>query len=202
MLNRSRYRPGVAQRVGRGIAVLFHDRGTRRGWVVSSTPRPHFTPEKDPVPILQEAGWVPGPVWTGGGNLVSTGIRSRTFLPVVCCYTDWASGPNLHTIYPMLLSDFNGPGILLTSFRKVRKYGISWKFFLWEPSSFMRKNGRTDITDLVVFFRSFVIKPISTHYSILRLFTLHPRIRGITFYSFGVRAPPPSGPWPHHSWKF
>ena len=27
----SRYRPGVAQRVGRGIDVLFHDRGTRRG---------------------------------------------------------------------------------------------------------------------------------------------------------------------------
>jgi len=34
--------------------------------VVSSTPRPHFTPRKDPVPILQEAGWAPGPVWTGG----------------------------------------------------------------------------------------------------------------------------------------
>ena len=62
----SRYRPGVAQRVGRGIAVLFHDRGTRRGWVVTSTPRPHFTPGKDPVPTLQEAGWDPGPVWTGG----------------------------------------------------------------------------------------------------------------------------------------
>jgi len=27
----SRYRPGVAQRVGRGIALVFHDRGTRRG---------------------------------------------------------------------------------------------------------------------------------------------------------------------------
>ena len=25
-----------------------------------------FTPGKDPVPILQEAGWAPGPVWTGG----------------------------------------------------------------------------------------------------------------------------------------
>jgi len=25
------YRPGVAQRVSRGIALLFHDRGTRRG---------------------------------------------------------------------------------------------------------------------------------------------------------------------------
>jgi hypothetical protein len=61
----SRYRPGLAQRVGRGIALLFHDRGTRRGWVVSSTPRPHFTPGKDPVPIAQEAGRAPGLVWTG-----------------------------------------------------------------------------------------------------------------------------------------
>ena len=34
--------------------------------MVSSTPRPHFTPGKDPVPILQEAGWAPEPVWTGG----------------------------------------------------------------------------------------------------------------------------------------
>ena len=61
----SRYRPCVAQKVRRGIALLFHDRGTRRGWVVSSTPQPHFTPGKDPVPILQEAGWASGPVWTG-----------------------------------------------------------------------------------------------------------------------------------------
>ena len=62
----SRYRPGVAQRAGRGIALPFHDCSTRGGWVVSSTPRPHFTPGKDPVPILQEAGWAPGPVWMGG----------------------------------------------------------------------------------------------------------------------------------------
>ena len=62
----SRYRPGVAQRVGRGIALLFHDRGTRRGCVVSSIPRPHFTPRKDLVPIVQEGGLAPGPVWTDG----------------------------------------------------------------------------------------------------------------------------------------
>ena len=62
----SRYRPGVAQRMGRGIALLFHYRGTIKGWVVSSTLRPHFTPGKDPIPILQEAGWAPGPVWTSG----------------------------------------------------------------------------------------------------------------------------------------
>jgi len=34
--------------------------------VVSSTPRPYFTPGKDPVPILQETGLAPGQVWTGG----------------------------------------------------------------------------------------------------------------------------------------
>ena len=66
----SRYRPGVAQRVGRGIALLFHDRGTKRAWVVSSTPQSYFTSRKDPVPILQEAGWAPGPVWTGGKSRV------------------------------------------------------------------------------------------------------------------------------------
>ena len=62
----SRYRPGVTQRVGRGIALLFHDRDTGRGWVVSTTPRPHFTLGKEPVPILQKSGWAPGPVWAGG----------------------------------------------------------------------------------------------------------------------------------------
>ena len=64
--NWSHYRPLVAQRVGRGIALLFHDRRTRRRWVVSITPRPHFTPGKGKVPILQKAGWAPGPVWTEG----------------------------------------------------------------------------------------------------------------------------------------
>jgi len=39
-------------------------------------PRPLFTPGKDPVPIVQEALWVPGPVWTGAENLAPNGIRS------------------------------------------------------------------------------------------------------------------------------
>jgi hypothetical protein len=65
----------VAQRVGRRIALLFHDHGTRKGRVVSSTPRPYFTHGKDPVPIVQEDGWAPGPVWTGAENLAPTGIR-------------------------------------------------------------------------------------------------------------------------------
>ena len=77
------------------VALLFHDRVTRRGWVVSSTPRPRFTPGKDPVPILQEAGWAPGPVWTGGKSL-SPGIRFRTFQPIDSRYTDWATQPTIN----------------------------------------------------------------------------------------------------------
>jgi hypothetical protein len=44
------------------------------GW---SAPRPgRFIPGKDPVPIVQEAGLAPGPIWTGVENLALTGIRS------------------------------------------------------------------------------------------------------------------------------
>ena len=44
------------------------------GW---STPRPrHFTPGKDPVHIVEEAGWAPEPVWTGAENVAPTYIRS------------------------------------------------------------------------------------------------------------------------------
>jgi len=43
---------------------------------VSVTTRPHLTPRKDPVPIVQEAGWASGPVWTGAENFAPTGIRS------------------------------------------------------------------------------------------------------------------------------
>ena len=39
-------------------------------------PRPLFTPRKGPVPIVQEAGWASGPVWTDAENLAPTGIRS------------------------------------------------------------------------------------------------------------------------------
>ena len=46
------------------------------GWVVSVTPRPLFAPEKETVPIVQEAGWATGPVWTGVENLAPNGIRS------------------------------------------------------------------------------------------------------------------------------
>ena len=52
--------PVVALRVGRGIALLFHDRGTRRGWVVSSTPRPTLPPGKTRYPLYRRLGGTQG----------------------------------------------------------------------------------------------------------------------------------------------
>ena len=75
----SRYRPGVAQRVGRGIALLFYDRGTRRGRVVSSTLRRALSPGKTRYPFYRRLGGPQG--WSGRAeNLFPTGIRSRTVL--------------------------------------------------------------------------------------------------------------------------
>jgi len=61
----------VSSRGSRGVAPPFRDYGTRRGLEVSVTPRPLFTPGKNPVSIVQEAGLAPGPVWTGAENLAS-----------------------------------------------------------------------------------------------------------------------------------
>ena len=100
----SGYMLGVAQRVGGGIALLFHDRGTRRGWVVSSTPRPHFIPGKTWYPFYRRLGRPQGRSGQAE-NLVASGIRSRTVQPVVSRYTDWATRPTL--TFPVSLHKYN-----------------------------------------------------------------------------------------------
>ena len=56
-------------------------------------PRQHLTPRKDPVPIVQEAGWAPGPVWTGAEDLASPGFDPRTIQSVGSSYTNYATWP-------------------------------------------------------------------------------------------------------------
>jgi hypothetical protein len=44
--------------------------------LVNANPR-RFTPSKrNPVPIVQEAGWAPGPVWTGEENVFPIEFQS------------------------------------------------------------------------------------------------------------------------------
>ena len=62
-----------AMKAQRGrVEVLLHsflNLGARWRWVVNATPRPPYPRERDPVPFLEEAGWAPGPVWTGEESL-------------------------------------------------------------------------------------------------------------------------------------
>jgi len=58
------------------MLYCFFNLGTRWEWVVNATPRPLYPRERDLVPIVQEAGWAPGPVWTGAENRSPNGIRS------------------------------------------------------------------------------------------------------------------------------
>jgi len=105
-VNWSLYRTDVAQKVGIGIALFFNDRGTGRGWVVSVTPRPHFTPGKDPVPIVQEAGWAPESVWTGGKSR-----PHRDSIPappgVVSRFIDWATRPVPYPLNKLEMKDLH-----------------------------------------------------------------------------------------------
>ena len=66
----------TAHRGSIGLALPFHDHGTRKGEGSASRPGRSLLPEKDPVPIVLEAGWAPETVWTGAENLAPTGIRS------------------------------------------------------------------------------------------------------------------------------
>ena len=54
----------------------FFSLGTRNGWVVNATPQSLYPHKRDPVRIVQEAEWAPGPVQTGMANIAPTDIRS------------------------------------------------------------------------------------------------------------------------------
>jgi len=58
------------------------------GWVVNARPRPLYLREINPELIVQEAGWTPGPVWTGRKNLVPTRLDARTVRSVAIRFTD------------------------------------------------------------------------------------------------------------------
>jgi hypothetical protein len=86
--------PARAQRGSRGIALLILDLRARRGWVVSTTPRPLY-PRERPI-TLCIGGWV----GSRAGLDVCEKSRPhwdfffdpRTVQPVASRYTDWVTG--------------------------------------------------------------------------------------------------------------
>ena len=76
MLNKYIKKKGrTAHRRSSGIALPFHDQRHQKGVRGQRHAPAAFYLGKEPVPILQEAGWAPGPVWTNAKKLAPTGIR-------------------------------------------------------------------------------------------------------------------------------
>ena len=77
----------MAQRVGRVIALLFHDRGTRRGEWSAARPGRNLPPGKARYPLYRRLG---EPLGRSGRAeiLAPPGFDPRTVQPVVSRYTD------------------------------------------------------------------------------------------------------------------
>ena len=111
--------------------------------MVSSTSRPHFTPGKDPVPIVQEAGWVPGPVCTGGksrphrGSIPDCPARSQSLYRLsypthynsYYLLTPWCSVLLEKLTVLQLVKKFpafHGTRRFITALTSVRHLSLSW----------------------------------------------------------------------------
>jgi len=106
--------------------------------VVSSTPRPHFTPGKDPVPILQENVWAPGPVWTGGKSRPHLdSIPDRTARSSVRIATELPD-PHTHTHTHTYIYIYNADTGLTTN--------EQWTYFgQWLKAFPFSKTSRPDV---------------------------------------------------------
>jgi hypothetical protein len=82
-------------------STLFLNLGTRRGWGGQRHAPAAIYPRERL--ILQEAGWAPGPVWTGTENVAPPGFDPRTVQPVAIRYTDWATRPTKIPLTPSVI---------------------------------------------------------------------------------------------------
>ena len=83
----------TAHRESSGIALTFIDHGNRRGWEVSLTPRPLFTPGKTRYPLYRRLDWPQGR--SGQVLKISSppGFEPRTVQPLASLYADYATRP-------------------------------------------------------------------------------------------------------------
>ena len=109
----------TACRGSRGITLPFHDHSTRRRWGVSVTPRPLFTPRKDP--LYRRLGGPQGR--SGRVQKISPppGFDPRTVQPVASGYTDWATWPTCLGA-PLVIFSVCGPW---TGPKLVRPFAIT-----------------------------------------------------------------------------
>jgi hypothetical protein len=74
----------------------------------------YFSPRKDLVPIVQEAGWAQGPVWTDAKILSQLFFEPQAVQPVVRRCANYAvSGPKLLTHLPEFAVTLGVTGLVI-----------------------------------------------------------------------------------------
>ena len=114
----------TAHRGSRGIALPFHDHGTRRGWGISVTPWPLFTPGKTRYPLYMRLGGPQGrsgqvqKIWPAPGfdpgtvQPVASGIWGVVFISaalhnlIICLGKLMKVNPCLSSNYEDTLASF------------------------------------------------------------------------------------------------
>ena len=85
------HRPGVAQRVGRGIALLFHDRALEEGKWSAARPGHTLPPEKTRYPLYRRLGGPKGQSRPHRDSIPDRPARSSVAIPTEL------PGPHTHT---------------------------------------------------------------------------------------------------------
>jgi hypothetical protein len=71
----------------------------------NTKPWPLSAGEGDLVPIVQNAGLVSGPVWTGVESLFLLGFEPQTVHPIASCFTSYTVSVTLHLCRVIILID-------------------------------------------------------------------------------------------------
>ena len=95
----------TAHRGSSGIALLYHDHGTRRGEGSASRPGRSLPPEKTRYPLYRRLGGPQGRSGHVRKNSPPPGFDPRTVQPVASRYTDWATRPT--SVYIVVINCSN-----------------------------------------------------------------------------------------------
>ena len=94
----------TAHRGSRGIAVLFHDHGTRRGEGSVSRPGRSLPPGKTLYPLYRRLGRPQGQPGQVRKISPPPGFDPRTVQPVASRYTDYATRPTIWRVAANILN--------------------------------------------------------------------------------------------------